>query len=178
MNSKCKCYKNVKHIPYIPNPDAWEGQFRARTEFAGDQLVLFHFVCRWTCSRCWKRALALRRSLNCLKNQDIAMVMVGPSRQIKQANRFAMGLRLPVTLLADDWHSLSRAYALSNQDEYQHGESLVLVDRYGMVRFRENKPDTGSILRLVDFVKSLDGLIINQSGNTATDTYFDKRQVM
>ena len=169
MNSKCNCYKNIKHYPSIPVPDAWEWQISKRVEETGNQLILFHFVCRWTCSRCWKRALILSRSLNRLKMRDIAMVMVGPSQQIREANRLANDLRLPVTLLADDWHSLGRAYALSSQKEYQHGESLALVDKYGMVRYRENTPGQGSIARLVEFIDSMDCLFGKQSGRISAD---------
>ncbi len=156
MNSKCSCHESTEHYTSIPAPDAWERRISTRIEETGDQFILFHFVCRWTCSRCWKRALTLSRSLDRLKKRDIAVVMVGPSRQIREANRLAKGLRLKVTLLADDWHSLGRSYTLSSQKEFQHGESLVLVDKFGMVRYRENRPGQGSTGRLVEFIHSLD----------------------
>ncbi len=174
MSSKCSCYKDIEYNTSIPVPVAWERQTSMRMEATGNQSVLFHFVCRWTCSRCWKRALVLSRSLDRLKIRDIAMVMVGPSQQIREADRFANALRLPVTLLADDWHSLGRAYALSSQEEYQHGESLVLVDKYGMVRYRENTPGQGSIIRLAEFINSMDCLSRKQSGRTSADVYLGR----
>jgi peroxiredoxin len=164
MNSKCNCHENIEYYASIPAPDAWDQRISTRIEETGDPFILFHFVCRWTCSRCWKRALILNRSLDRLKKRDIAVVMVGPSQHIREANRLAKGLRLKVTLLADDWHSLGRSYTLSSQIEFQHGESLVLVDKFGIVRYRENRPEQGSPGRLVEFINSIDCPSDKQSG--------------
>lgn len=169
MSSKCSCHNDIKYNPSIPVPDAWERPVSTRMEDTGSQFILFHFVCRWTCSRCWKRALILSRSLDRLKMGDIALVMVGPSQKIREANRLANDLRLPITLLADDWHSLGRAYALSSQKDYQHGESLVLVDKYGMVRYRENTPGQGSTVRLIEYINSMDCLFGKQSSRISAD---------
>lgn len=155
MNSNCNCQKKLRYHTSIPPPNAWDRTIEMRQEECGDPLILFHFVCRWTCSRCWKRALLLSRSLDSLHGQDIALVMVGPSKYIKAANRMAKEYHLPVTLLADDWHSLHRAYALSTKEEFRHGESLVLADKYGMVRYRDNAPGNGSIFCLVEHLKSV-----------------------
>lgn len=155
MNPNCNCQKRLKYRTSIPPPNTWNQTNGMRQEECGDPLILFHFVCRWTCSRCWKRALLLSRSMDRLRGQDIALVMVGPSKYIKAANRMAKKLHLPVTLLADDWHSLHRAYVLSSNVEFRHGESLILVDKYGMVRYRDNTPGDQSIFCLTEYIKSV-----------------------
>ena len=112
----------------------WRGE-RAPPGDPG-QSILFHFMCRWTCSRCWKTTLILNHFLGEIDDHHVAVVLVGSGHHLQPAIRLAAELKLPFTLLADDHGALRRAYGLPDQTPCGQGQAVVLVDPCGDVRFR------------------------------------------
>lgn len=97
-------------------------------EVKAGQPVLFLFMCRWTCSRCWKVAMILGRLAGRLAAHNVAAVLVGDSHNIQPATRLAAELKLPFTLLGDDASALRCAYGLLSAEG---GPSLLLLNAQG-----------------------------------------------
>ncbi len=122
------------------------------------QHILFHFMCRWTCSRCWKTAVALNRLCRYFEQYNVAIVLVGTSHYLQQATHLAAEFRLSFTLLADDSGVLRQAYGFSEGGAGCHDQAIVLVDAYGAARYRRFDLASKSTFKVADLFTCLDNL--------------------
>jgi len=126
-----------------------------QTKAAG-QPILFLFICRWTCSRCWKAAMKIGRFSQELQKRDVAVVMVGGNDYLQQATHLAASLKLPVTLLGDDNNALRKAYGLQIGDKRCGKHALLLLDRNGWIRHYQSDSVSPPTLNMADIVSALD----------------------
>ena len=101
--------------------------------------MLFFFMCRFTCSRCWKTAVRLGRLYGQLNALGVAVVLIGDKEYLKPALKLATELRLPYPIYGDKRGAI-RQYYLSGGEPPAgaRGGHLLLVDRCGKVRFRRD----------------------------------------
>jgi len=99
------------------------------------QYTLYHFMGRWTCSRCWRLAEALGQMQEWLAIHDVTVVLVGQSHYFQQANKLAKELLLPFRLVNDEHDSLQRLYGFGECANGSHQQTLALVDKKGRVRY-------------------------------------------
>ncbi len=104
------------------------------SEIASSLYMMYLFMERWTCSRCWLLAEALGQMDVWLADHEITVVLVGPNHYLQQANQMAKELHLPFRLITDEHGSLKRFYGFGEWDCDSHQQSLVLVDNKGCVR--------------------------------------------
>lgn len=122
------------------------------------QPVLFQFMCRWTCSRCWKTAMMLGQMGSLLMDHNIAVVLVGDSHYLQPATRLAAELKLPVTLLGDEARALKHAYGFCLSKSSDHGQDLLLLDEHGKPLFCQDNFKNRHKLdlsRLISAIKTL-----------------------
>lgn len=119
---------------------------------AGHQHTIYYFMCRFTCSRCWRTALELARYHEALLDRNITVVLVGQGPYLRQATCLAAGLRLPFHLIVDDRGVLRRRFDDGSEDGNSHRQSIVLVDSQGSVRYRQRVSLPGGRLRLASLM--------------------------
>ena len=92
MLNSHKCCSSKMRNPY-PDPRlmAWQDDTRENSAPAAvdSQLKIFLFMCRFTCSRCWKSALALAEFKRKLKRDNVQVGLVGNGKYLEQATRLA-----------------------------------------------------------------------------------------
>lgn len=154
MNAQCSCKSSV-----YPNNSclAWKPshQHSLRLGESPSQHILFHFMSHWTCSRCWKTVIRFASQAQLIHGHDLAYVLVGPDHYLIQARQFAADLGLSVTILSDDDRMLSRTYGLKTGDVSNHGQSLVLIDAQGLIRYQATDPDSIKVGQLEKFLMVL-----------------------
>lgn len=97
--------------------------------------TLFHFMCRWTCSSCWRLVLTLGKNQEWLARHGIDVVLVGQSHYFQPAKRMAADYQLPFRLINDDHGTLQRLYGLEGCSTKAHQWTLALTDKKGRVHF-------------------------------------------
>lgn len=124
-------------------------------ESATGQPVLYYFMCRWTCSRCWKMAMMLGRMGNLLMDHNVAVVLVGNSHYLQPATRMAAKLKLHFTLLGDDASALKCAYGLRVANGPDHGQAMLLLDGHGEPFFCQNNLENRLTLDLPGLITAI-----------------------
>jgi peroxiredoxin len=124
---------------------------RSPKKALGHQLV-YLFMCRFTCSRCWKTALALAEHGDLFEASDTMVVMVGDWPHIKAATRLACELQLPYALVADSHGAMRRSFSLEQAGSGGHDQAFVLVDRNRTVRYRQGVSSPGGRLQLASLL--------------------------
>ena len=107
------------------------------------QYTLYYFMDRWTCSSCWRLAIALGQMEEWLADHDVSVVLVGQNHYIQQASRLAKELLLPFRLVNDEHGVLQRLYGFADKDNGSHKQTLVLVDKQGRVRYWQQARASG-----------------------------------
>jgi len=138
-------------LRFSVNPEAP----KLRTKIVG-QHILFLFMCRWTCSRCWKAVMKIGRYSEELQKRDVAVVMVGSNEYIQQATYLAAKLKLPVTLFGDDGNALRKIYGQRISDKSCKNPALILLDRNGSVRHCQSDFFHTATPSLVEIISVLD----------------------
>ena len=119
------------------------------------QPVLYYFMCRWTCSRCWKMAMMLGRMGNLLMDHNIAVVLVGNSHYLQPATHLAAKLKLRFTLLGDDANALKCAYGLYVANRPDHGQAMLLLDGHGNPFFCQDNLENRLALDLPGLISAI-----------------------
>lgn len=106
-----------------------------RSRSAKSRHVVFFFMCRSTCSHCWKQALSLARFTDELEAHNTSVMLVGDGRYKASAQRLVKKLSLPFRYVADNG-ALRRYYHVDINNNQQCSWAVVLVDRQGAIRYR------------------------------------------
>jgi peroxiredoxin len=106
-----------------------------RSQSARSKHVVFFFMCRSTCSHCWKQALSLARLAGELEVHNTSVMLVGDGRYKGPAQRLVKVLNLPFRYVADNG-ALRRYYHVDINKDQHCSWAIVLVDRQGAIRFR------------------------------------------
>jgi len=130
---------------------------------AGSQHVVFYFMCRFTCSRCWRTAMVLAKLNKQLLANNTTVVLVGDDRYIEPASRLAAELELPFPLLADKHGTLRRIYGMRRPNsDCCHG-ALVLVDLHGAVRFGHECASAEASVNITNLLAAVEELRIENA---------------
>lgn len=132
-----------------------EGPAPRNSMFLGEsarQHILFHFMCRWTCSRCWRTVVKLACQAQLLGGQDISYVLIGPDHYLLQAQKFAANLGLPVTVLSENDQLLRQDYGAFVDEVNAHNQSLILVDPRGNLKYRARDPGSRELAQIMKYL--------------------------
>jgi len=106
------------------------------------QFKLFAFMCRWTCSRCWRLAESLGQMQEWFADRGLAVVLVGQGHYLQPATRLAADLHLPFKLISDECRALRRLYGLEKCTTLSHQRTVVLTDKKGRVKYWQHSMST------------------------------------
>jgi peroxiredoxin len=112
--------------------DSWIDD--ARSQAAKYHHVLFFFMCRSTCSHCWKQAIALAKLKEQLDAIDTTVLLVGDGRYREQAQWFVKEMNIPFRYIADNG-ALRRYYNVDSAIRRGCKWALLFVDGQGVIRF-------------------------------------------
>lgn len=98
------------------------------------------FMCRWTCSRCWRMVMKLGALDTWLKSQKIRIVMVGQGGYLSPAKKFARELRVPFRLIADEHQIFRNIFGLHQQNIHYHHLPMILANDVGKVCYWSRLP--------------------------------------
>jgi peroxiredoxin len=121
---------------------------------AKSEHVVFFFMCRSTCSHCWKQAIALGQLNDQLRAHNTSVMLVGDGRYKESAQRLVKQLGLPFQYMADNG-ALRRYYHVDAASKGHCSWAIILVDRQGIVRYcrfgcpSHNLPDFPGFLAAV-----------------------------
>ena len=104
--------------------------------FSRDRHLLYFFMCRSTCSRCWKFAIRLGLLHNQLQAFGTTIVLVSSDRNLRPVLKLAADLRLGFQIIGDKDCSIRRQYLTCESRRTDHSAKLLLVDKCGKVRSR------------------------------------------
>lgn len=140
------------HICYKRKESEWTGKrvdnffpiqypvIASKPTTASRRYTAYLFMCRWTCSRCWRLAETLGTLEPWLNTHKIRIVMVGQRRFLPQAKKLARELQIPFKLIADDHHIFSNIFGLHQQKMHTHHLPTVLADNVGRVCYWSRLP--------------------------------------
>ena len=132
----------------------------ARSHKLKSHHVLFFFMCRSTCSHCWKKALALSKYRDLLSVSNTTVLLVGDGKYRDQAQQLVEDLNIPFRYIADNG-ALRRYYHVDSVHGRGCRWALLFVDDQGIIRFSncglQGKPRSDRALNnLADFLKELE----------------------
>ncbi len=152
---------NTTNLRHLPNT-RW-AELKAA---AGCQHIVFLFMYRFTCSRCWRTAMKLGQLHKQLQKKDTTVVMVGDSHHIGPATRLAAELELPFPLIADDSGALRRLLRIrGSASSCSHSASgcshyaVVLMDRQGAVQYCQDVSNPGTTLNAIELMAATENLV-------------------
>ena len=105
-----------------------------QSQAAKSHHVLFFFMCRSTCSHCWKQVMALAKLKEQLAAHDTTVLLVGDGRYREQAQQFLEELDIPFRYIADNG-ALRRYYNVDSGIRRGCKWALLFVDGQGVIRF-------------------------------------------
>lgn len=122
----------------IPFPDlklASTKQSFQLSDYLGQQKVVLHFICHFSCSRCWRSVIQLEKLYAVLRGFDITVLTIGPGEHLCPATKLARELNIPFPLLmsASDEIRFSPGGVDTHAD--LHYNATVLLDSNGVVRY-------------------------------------------
>lgn len=91
-----------------------------------------------------------------LRDHNVAVVLIGGGQYTQPATKLAAELKLPFTVLGDEANALRRAYGLRAADTPCPRQALLLLDRDGEIRFRQDQLTSGADLDLTGLLSALD----------------------
>lgn len=106
----------------------------SQSQAAKSHHVLFFFMCRSTCSHCWKQVMALAKLKEQLAAHDTTVLLVGDGRYREQAQQFMEELGIPFRYIADNG-ALRRYYNVDSGIRRGCKWALLFVDGQGVIRF-------------------------------------------
>lgn len=130
----CNRYQSTRLTGYNNTSQPKHRVNEGRSHTAKSQHVVFFFMCRSTCSHCWKQAMALAQLNDRLIAHNTTVVLVGDGRYKKAAQRLIEELNLPFRYISDNG-ALRRYYHVDVPDGRECKWALLFVDTQGIVRF-------------------------------------------
>jgi peroxiredoxin len=146
MNSYCQLTSRGSDLCADYSRSAW--QPTGTLPFADQQQVLFYFMSRFTCSRCWYALMALAHFQEQLRAQQTMVVVVGDGDHIQAAAHLAEELAIPFPLVADNNGTLRRLYGLPRPGRCAQSGVFALVDGQGRVCFYEHNGTRSAVDQL------------------------------
>jgi len=107
------------------------------SDFLRQQKVVLHFICHFSCYRCWRSVLQLEKLSAVLRGFDITVLTIGPGEHLCPASKLARELNIHFSLLmsvSDDIRFLP-----GEEDAHvdPHYSATVLLDSNGVVRYSQ-----------------------------------------
>lgn len=127
---------------------AGDGSTVTLASFRGQQIVALYFYPKDNTSGCTKEACGFRDDWTALARAGVAVIGVSPDSPASHA-KFAAKFGLPFTLVADEDHSICKAYGVW-QEKSMYGRkyfgvvrTTFVIDREGRIAkvFEKVKPD-------------------------------------
>ena len=155
----CNNYQptGIANIGAASRIDTWVEE--SRSQPAKSHHVLFFFMCRSTCSHCWKKAMKLAKFNKLFEASNTTVLLVGDGRYRKQAQRFSEELDIPFRYISDNG-ALRRYYNVETVNGRGCRWAMVFVDDQGIIRFSKcglqaNRRSSRAIKDLSMFLKSI-----------------------
>jgi peroxiredoxin len=131
---QCKNYQTTRMTEDECSRHPYHWVNAVHSQAAKSQNVVLFFMCRSTCSHCWKQALALAKLNDHLAALDTTVLLVGDGRYREQAQRLVEELELPFRYISDNG-ALRRYYHVGAGEGRACKSAVVFVDRQGIIRF-------------------------------------------
>jgi len=104
--------------------------------FATYQHAVLYFMCRLTCSRCWKGAVMLGNIFQRFLDHKMIVILIGDGCYFQPAKKLARSIGLPFPLLVDKKNVLRKHLDLNTTGKGCHENAAGLIDKYGRVCYR------------------------------------------
>jgi peroxiredoxin len=109
-----------------------EGSFHL-SDYQGRQNVVLHFVCHFSCSRCWRSMMRLGQLYPSLQGLNTTVMAIGTNRQFQLASQLAQELDIPFPLFATTTGAFHGLQSALDSHADSHFNATILLDANGIV---------------------------------------------
>jgi peroxiredoxin len=102
--------------------ESTKGSFHL-SDYQGQQNAVVHFVCHFSCSRCWRSMMSLGQLYPSFQGLNTAVLAIGTNKQLHPASQLAQELHIPFPLLT----------TATDACPVSHFSAAVLLDANGIV---------------------------------------------